>query len=71
MPAQTKSLVRRISLDQARKQIRQLVFVDARSATALTRNPQQVPGAIHVSMKNLEVGAKELPRGRTLVTYCT
>lgn len=51
--------------------MKELVFVDARSATALTRNPQQVTGAIHVPMKNLEAGAKELPRGRTLVTYCT
>lgn len=71
MPTQTKSSVRRISLDQVREKMKELVFVDARSATALTRNPQQVTGAIHVPMKNLEAGAKELPRGRTLVTYCT
>jgi len=71
MATQTKTPIRRISLDEVRQRMKQLVFVDARSATALARNPQHVPGAVHVTAKNLDEGLKQLPRNRTLVTYCT
>lgn len=71
MATRTKPLVKRIGTDEIREQLKQLVFVDARSATALTRNPQQVPGAVHVPIKQLEEKLKKLPRNRTLVTYCT
>lgn len=71
MPSQNKTLVRRISLDDAKQQMKDLVFVDARSDTALKRHPEQVPGAIHVPLKELDKRAKRLPRNRTLVTYCT
>ncbi len=67
----TATQVRRIGLDEAQARMKDLVFVDARSATALARNPLQVPGAIHLSVKQLEKGFKHLPRNRTLVTYCT
>ncbi len=40
-----KAPVRRISIDEVQKRMKELVFVDARSATALARIPQQVPGA--------------------------
>lgn len=71
MATQIKTPIRRISIDEVRQRMKQLVFVDARSATALTRNPQQVPGAVHVPAKNLDEGLKQLPPNRTLVTYCT
>lgn len=66
-----KVLVHRIAVDEARKRRKQLLFVDARSATALVRNPRQIPGAIHVPLKNLAESAKELPGDRVVVTYCT
>lgn len=71
MATQTKIPIRRISIDEVRQGKKQVVFVDARSATALARNPLQIPGAIHVSAKNLDENLKQLPRNRTLVTYCT
>ena len=71
MATQTKTPVRRISIDEVRQSKKQVVFVDARSATALARNPLQIPGAIHVPAKNLDKNFKQLPRNRTLVTYCT
>jgi len=67
----TKPFIRRISVDKVRQQMKQLVFVDARSATAVARNPLQVPGAFHVPIKKLDERLKELPRDRVLVTYCT
>ena len=71
MTTQSKSQIRRISLEDVQKRKKDLVFVDARSVTAMSRNPVQVPGAIHVPVKELEKRVKQLPRNRTLVTYCT
>ncbi len=71
MSTEVKQKVSRISLEDASKRMGEVVFVDARSATALSRNPLQVRGAIHLPAKELPTGLKRLPRNRTLVTYCT
>ena len=71
MAVHTTPQVTRMSLDEVRHRMNELVFVDARSATALSRNPWQIPGAIHVPVKQLETAIKSLPRKRTLITYCT
>ncbi len=71
MPTETKAKLSRISIDDVKKHMNDVVFVDARSATALARNPEQVPGAIHVPAKEVGRALKRLPRNRTLVTYCT
>jgi len=70
MASHQKTPVRRISLEDAKPQMADVVSVDVRSATASKRNPKQVRSAIHVPLKEDEQ-AKRLPRGRTLVTYCT
>ncbi len=71
MAIQTRPPIRRINIDEVQERIKEFVFVDARSATALTRNSMQVPGAIHVQAKNVDEDMKRLPRDRSLVTYCT
>lgn len=71
MADRTKVQAERISQEAARAEMKRFVFVDARSATALKRNPAQVPGAIHVPLKNLAAASKQLPRNRAIVTYCT
>ncbi len=71
MPTEVKQKITRMSIEDAKKRIDEVVFVDARSATALSRNPLQVPGAIHLPVKELAAGLNRLPRNRTLVTYCT
>ncbi len=71
MPTAAKPQVHRISIEEAREPSRKAVFVDARSATALRRNPTQIPGAIHVPIKEFKEQAKRLPRHRTLIIYCT
>ncbi len=70
MAVQTPPQVTRMSIDEVRRRMNELLFVDARSATALRRNPLQIPGAIHLPVK-FEAAIKSLPRKRTLVTYCT
>ncbi len=71
MPTATKAKISRISIEDAEKRMDEVVFVDARSATALSRNPLQVSGAIHVPAKEIAAALRRLPRDRTLVTYCT
>lgn len=71
MSTEVKQKIRRISLDDAKKRMDEVVFVDARSATALSRNPLQIPSAIHLPAKEVDQAMKRLPRNRTLVTYCT
>lgn len=71
MAAQSRMRIQRISLDEARRRKKDLVFVDCRSAAALARNPLQVRGALHAPAKNLSKTVKQLPRHRTMVTYCT
>ncbi len=51
MAVQAQTKIHRIGLDDASKRLKEIVFVDARSATALSRNPLQVRGAIHVPVK--------------------
>ncbi len=71
MVTQIKPKIRRISLDEVRTRMKDLIFVDARSTTALSRNPLQVRGAIHVSGKDASAGVNRLPHDRMIVTYCT
>ncbi len=71
METRTRTKVPRISLDDVKRRMNEIVFVDARSATALSRNPLQVPGAIHVPIKDIDKAVKSVPPKRTIVTYCT
>jgi rhodanese-related sulfurtransferase len=71
MSTEVKQKVSRISIEDVKKRMNEVVFVDARSATALSRNPLQVPGALHVPAKEVANAVNRLPRNRTLVTYCT
>lgn len=71
METRTRTKIPRISIEDVKKRMNEVVFVDARSATALSRNPLQVPDAIHAPIKDLDKAVKSLPRKRTIVTYCT
>jgi rhodanese-related sulfurtransferase len=70
MAKKSQIKVDRVSIDEIHK-MNDVVFIDARSATALSRNPFQVQGAIHVPVKEVEQRLRQLPRNRTLITYCT
>ncbi len=66
-----KEKISRIGIDDVKRRLKELVIVDARSATSLARDPSEAPGAIHVPIKELDKRVKLLPRGRPVVTYCT
>ncbi len=71
METQTRTKIPRISLDDVKRRMNEIVFVDARSATALSRNPLQIPAAIHAPIKDIDKAVKSVPPKRTIVTYCT
>jgi membrane protein DedA with SNARE-associated domain/rhodanese-related sulfurtransferase len=47
------------------------VIVDVRSQTARSLQPTRIPGAVHVPLQAVDQHAKELPRDREIVLYCT
>ena len=47
------------------------VFVDARSADAYAKATESAPGAIRIPPDEAEAHVGEVPRGRTVVAYCT
>ncbi len=71
METQNTSKIARIGIEDIKKHMDEFVFVDARSVIARSRNPLQIPGAIHVPAKDVDKASKDLPKKRTLVTYCT
>lgn len=63
--------IKRISLAEIQGHMKEFAFVDARSPTALSRNPSQVPGAVHFAAKDMARPPRDLSRNRPIVTYCT
>jgi membrane protein DedA with SNARE-associated domain/rhodanese-related sulfurtransferase len=47
------------------------VVVDVRSQTARTLEPKRIPGARHVPLHAVDLHAKDLPRDRDIILYCT
>lgn len=48
-----------------------LVFLDDRNAQAWGASDLTLPGALRVPANEVEQHLPEIPRGRTIVTYCT
>ena len=47
------------------------VFLDTRSAESWEQADAQIPGSIRVPPDAVAEHLDEIPRGRTVVTYCT
>ena len=48
-----------------------VVIVDVRSPTARSLEPRRIPGAVHVPLQAVDQHARELPRDREIILYCT
>jgi rhodanese-related sulfurtransferase len=46
-------------------------FIDTRSAHAWEESGLKIPGAVRLHYRDIEAHLDELPRDRTIVTYCT
>jgi rhodanese-related sulfurtransferase len=47
------------------------LIIDVRSATARELEPHWIPGAIHISLTEVAMRVKDLPKERDIVLYCT
>ncbi|MGI8923130.1 MAG: rhodanese-like domain-containing protein [Fimbriimonadales bacterium] len=64
----------RISVEDVRKKrdAGEVVhFVDTRNPQAWAESNERLPGAVRVPLADVEEQADQLPRGSTIVAYCT
>jgi membrane protein DedA with SNARE-associated domain/rhodanese-related sulfurtransferase len=47
------------------------VIIDVRSATARELEPRWIPGAVAISLNDVDAHLKDLPRDRDIILYCT
>jgi rhodanese-related sulfurtransferase/membrane protein DedA with SNARE-associated domain len=47
------------------------VIVDVRTQTARELEPRRIPGALHVPLDAIDEHARDLPRDRDIILYCT
>ena len=47
------------------------VIVDVRTQSARTLEPRRIPGAVHVPLQAVDLHARNLPRDREIILYCT
>lgn len=66
--------VTRITVDEVRERLARgepLAMVDARSAESWAKAETQIPGCIRVPPEDVAGHARDVPRDRAVVTYCT
>jgi len=64
----------RVTVDELRQRMDRgepFTFVDARNAKAWAEAEKKLPGAIRVPTDEVEKYAAQIPRDRTVITYCT
>ena len=50
---------------------KQPLVVDVRTATALQVDPRRIPGALRMTLDELDAQLDGLPRDRDIILYCT
>ena len=71
---QTMTEVTRVTPDEVKQRMdrgEQFTFVDSRNPQAWEESDVKLPGAIRLTADDAEKRAGELPRDRTIITYCT
>jgi rhodanese-related sulfurtransferase len=66
--------VARITPDQLKAELdtgADVVIVDLRHAMDDEAEPRMLPGAMRLPAENIEERGNELPRGKTLILYCS
>jgi rhodanese-related sulfurtransferase len=72
--ATRESEVTRISVDEVNRRMdsgEQIYPLDTRSPDAWSKADTRLPGAIRVPPDEVEKHLADIPRDRTIVTYCT
>jgi membrane protein DedA with SNARE-associated domain/rhodanese-related sulfurtransferase len=58
-------------LDQLIQTGSQPLIIDVRSPSARALEPRWIPGAVHISLPDVALHLKDLPRDRDIILYCT
>jgi rhodanese-related sulfurtransferase len=64
----------RVTVDEVKERMdrgEQLTFVDTRNPQAWAAADTKLPGAIRVPANEVEQHLDQIPRERTVITYCT
>lgn len=64
----------RVTVDEVKERMargEQFAFVDTRNPKAWAEAETKLPGAIRVPAEEVEQHLSEIPRDRTVITYCT
>lgn len=64
----------RITADEVQQRLdrgEQFAFLDTRNPTAWAESDQKLPNAIRVPRDELAQHLNEIPKNRTVITYCT
>jgi rhodanese-related sulfurtransferase len=64
----------RITVDEAKKRMdagEKFTFIDVRNPQAWAGSDSMLPGAIRLSLDNVEEKLPKIPKNRSIVTYCT
>ena len=64
----------RVTVDEVKERMDRgepLFFVDTRNPAAWGESDSKLPGALHVPANELNEHLDEIPRDRTVITYCT
>jgi rhodanese-related sulfurtransferase len=73
MESQTATATR-VTAEEIRERLarkEQLAFVDARNPEAWSQSDEKLPGAIRIPADEVAKHVGDLPRDRTIITYCT
>ena len=71
---QSVSQPTRVTVDEVKERMdrgEQFAFVDTRNPKAWSAAETVLPGAIRVPADEVSEHLNEIPRGRTVITYCT
>jgi rhodanese-related sulfurtransferase len=64
----------RVTVDELKQRMdrgEQFTFIDARNAKAWAEADKKLPGAIRVPADEIEEHVDDIPKDRTVITYCT
>ena len=64
----------RVTVDEVKERMdrgESFTFVDTRNPTAWSEAKQKLPGALRIPADEVENHLDEIPRDRSVITYCT
>lgn len=68
-PQADRTAVQRISAEDLRNRMANVVIVDVRDASSYQAS--HIAGAIHIPMSSIQTNLDLIPKGKDVVTYCT